>query len=94
MDELGYLFKNFLTPEIKAGSLEDKCWRRIVKIWTNFAKFGNQEIQDQDFEWKPVTLDQINYLAIDQTLKLLRDPDKERMELWQDILAKSPSFLR
>ncbi|CAH1376599.1 unnamed protein product, partial [Tenebrio molitor] len=37
-DEIGYLWKNFLTPEIKPGSIEDLSIRRFVRLWTNFAK--------------------------------------------------------
>ncbi|KAJ9578096.1 hypothetical protein L9F63_025043, partial [Diploptera punctata] len=39
-DELGYLFNTAISPEIQDGSLEQIALKRMVKMWTNFAKTG------------------------------------------------------
>jgi hypothetical protein len=39
-DELGYEFRAFFFPELEAESEDIKLLRRLVKMWTNFAKYG------------------------------------------------------
>lgn len=40
MDELGYLFKNIFQKDLTVSDLDNKVRERMLKLWTNFAKFG------------------------------------------------------
>ncbi|KAJ8963468.1 hypothetical protein NQ318_018951 [Aromia moschata] len=79
-DDLGYLFKNFITPQIKRGSLEDVSFRRFVKMWTNFAKYGNPTPNKNDVGviWKPAQRGNINFLDIGSELTTGANPESER----------------
>jgi carboxylesterase type B len=39
-DELGYEFSAFMSTELDVKSEDVKMLRRLVKMWTNFAKYG------------------------------------------------------
>ncbi|KAF5273125.1 hypothetical protein FQA39_LY07615 [Lamprigera yunnana] len=90
-DELGYLFKCFLTPTIIPGSVEDDGMRRCVTLWTNFAKYGNPNPPQFDplinVIWKPVKNGVLNYLEIGENLTTGVNPDEKRMKLWDDIYS-------
>lgn len=94
-DDLGYLFKNAFTPELVPGSIEDIGQRRFVRLWTNFAKYGNPTI-DKDglldnVLWKPVEKNHLNYLEIGEFLELKRNPeDNGRMAFWDEIYKIKP----
>lgn len=40
MDELGYLFKNYLQEDVEATPQDINMRERMVRLWTNFAKTG------------------------------------------------------
>lgn len=85
-DDLGYLFKNFFTPgTLDFESLEGKTVKRMVKLWTNFAKTGDPNIVD-NVKWEQVTQEQINCLDIGEKLEMVLNPESERMEFWDNIL--------
>nr|XP_022902608.1 esterase B1-like [Onthophagus taurus]XP_022902609.1 esterase B1-like [Onthophagus taurus] len=90
-DEIGYLFKLFLTPEdLELDSMEYKTIKRMTKLWATFAKTGNPNPTEKDeyindINWKPVENNQINYLDIGPELKTYINPEKERMEFWDNI---------
>nr|XP_023011775.1 esterase B1-like [Leptinotarsa decemlineata]XP_023011783.1 esterase B1-like [Leptinotarsa decemlineata]XP_023011790.1 esterase B1-like [Leptinotarsa decemlineata]XP_023011794.1 esterase B1-like [Leptinotarsa decemlineata] len=91
-DELGYLFKSDQMTNVEAGSIEDLSIRRFVKLWTNFAKYGNPtpDKKHVNIIWKPVEEDKIHFLNIGKVLALGEDPEKERMEFWKEIFQYSP----
>ncbi|CAH1365806.1 unnamed protein product [Tenebrio molitor] len=93
-DDLGYLFKTNITPEIQGGSLEELSINRFVKYWTNFAKFGNPNLQDKSKapEWKPVTRNEINFIDIGENITADVDPEPERMQFWRDICSINPEY--
>jgi carboxylesterase type B len=93
-DDLGYLFKTNITPEIQGGSLEELSINRFVKYWTNFAKFGNPNPQDKSEapEWKPVTRNEINFIDIGENITADVDPEPERMQFWRDICSINPEY--
>ncbi|RZC31955.1 uncharacterized protein BDFB_007202 [Asbolus verrucosus] len=97
-DDVGYLFKHFATPEIKAGSLEDTAYRRFVRLWTNFAKYGNPTPQPNDsllnVVWKPVTGSEIDFLDIGKTLIATSSPETDRMNFWKKLFADSPAEIK
>ncbi|KAJ3645076.1 hypothetical protein Zmor_022763 [Zophobas morio] len=95
LDDVGYLFKHFATPEIKRGSFETLSIGRFVKLWTNFAKFGNPTPDNKDrllkTVWKPVTSTKVDFLDIGQDLVAMVNPDHERMKFWKQLYDESPA---
>ncbi|KAJ3624360.1 hypothetical protein MTP99_017993 [Tenebrio molitor] len=94
-DEIGYLFKGFTTPKIIKNSCEDVAMRRIVRMWTNFAKYGNPTPQEDDellgVPWKPTTKEEINVLDIGKNLVLTRNFQNDEMKFWDKLFYESPS---
>ncbi|XP_030027948.2 esterase FE4-like [Manduca sexta] len=71
---------------------------RMVKMWTNFAKYGNPTPNEDDpllqITWDPVdNSERLNYLSIGSELTKGRNPYYERMKFW-DNLYKEHTFLR
>ncbi|XP_056644892.1 esterase B1-like isoform X1 [Diorhabda sublineata] len=87
VDDCGYLFTNYVLPRPKKDTLEDISVRRFVKLWTNFAKYGNPtpEGNDLDIIWKPFEEIHEYFLDIDANLVLGNKPETERIQLWKDI---------
>ncbi|CAK1583667.1 unnamed protein product [Parnassius mnemosyne] len=88
-DEMGYLFYfSRLNYRLDDESPELAVSRKMVQMWTNFAKTGNPtppvDYQSAvDFKWLPVNDTQhINYLNIDGNFTLLTDPDAKRVRFW------------
>ncbi|KAJ8944694.1 hypothetical protein NQ314_009401 [Rhamnusium bicolor] len=78
--------------EITPGSKEDIGQRRVCKLWTNFAKYGNPTPFKEpllNITWEP-TDKSLRYLAIGDTLRMESDPDKDTMNFWDEILPFSP----
>ncbi|KAJ8910437.1 hypothetical protein NQ315_016982 [Exocentrus adspersus] len=92
-DDLGYLFKNLMTPPIPPGSIEDISVRRIVKLWTNFAKVGNPtpDRQELGVAWKSVEKGNLNFIDIGPDLVPGVNPESERMQLWKEIFQLNPN---
>ncbi|KAK9874743.1 hypothetical protein WA026_005555 [Henosepilachna vigintioctopunctata] len=88
-DGLGYQFLFPNTPEVSVGSIEDVSRKRVVKMFTNFAKEGNPNSKDlkELFPngWKPIENGKINALDIGEELSMLTDVEAEGMALWDDI---------
>ncbi|CAH0550113.1 unnamed protein product [Brassicogethes aeneus] len=87
-DDLGYLFKSALTPDIEPGSMEDIGRRRFCRMWTNFAKYGDPTpVSDSlvPIKWLPVGDNKLCFLDIGKELQMLENPDKKRMDFWDDI---------
>lgn len=92
-DDLGYLFKCMVTPEIVPNSIEDIALHRIVKMWTNFAKTGNPTPAESDpritVKWPAATATEFKCLDIGEELTISENPDKERMAFWDKISSLS-----
>lgn len=88
-DDLSYLFKSELNPEIKVGSVEDVAIRRISRLWTNFAKTSDPNSRSIDpllnVQWKPISKTEHNFLDFDEALTVGVDPDGDRMTFWHEI---------
>ncbi|CAH0407446.1 unnamed protein product [Chilo suppressalis] len=86
-------------PEICKGSRDSIVTRsRVVKMWTNFAKFGNPTPEEDDplleIKWDSVdNKEKLNYLSIGTELTKGRNPFHERMIFWEQ-LHKDFTFLR
>jgi carboxylesterase type B len=94
-DDVGYLFKHFLSINIEPGSIEEKSVTRFVKLWTNFAKYGNPTPDKNDsvldVVWKPVTRKELDYLDIGDKLTMRTNPFSERINFWKEIYVNSPA---
>lgn len=70
----------------------------MVKLWTNFAKFGKPNHSKDTtlgYQWRPISKipnsnDEfhIDYLEIGKSIKMKRDPDYERIQFWREIFRK------
>lgn len=84
--------------------------KRMCKMWTNYAKYGNptpdagaDEKDKLTFQWKPVEpVSQhsvkpvkLDYLDIGENIEMRTNPDRERMDFWrQEYLKWNGSFLK
>lgn len=100
-DDVFYLFGGVLADQVKIeeGSREDKMRKLMCKLWTNFAKYHNPT-PDHDnplkFKWTPLkpvepNANQIDldYLVIDDEMKIVRNLNKDRMEFWRGVYRKN-----
>ncbi|XP_038219848.1 esterase E4-like isoform X2 [Zerene cesonia] len=90
-DELGYLFRNDSQADVQATPQDLEMRERMLRLWTNFAKSGNPTPEENHYitvSWLPVTKDNLYYLKLGNELSLGTNPDKEKMEFWEDIYAK------
>ncbi|CAH1176734.1 unnamed protein product [Phaedon cochleariae] len=85
-EELGYLFRQYYTDVPNTDNLMRK---RMVKMWSNFAKVGNPTptIDELllDEIWLPVELDHLYYMNIDANMELLENPFRNQMEFYDRI---------
>ncbi|XP_032525696.2 carboxylic ester hydrolase-like isoform X2 [Danaus plexippus] len=91
LDELGYLFRNDLHKDIVENPQDIKMRERLVRLWTNFAKYGNPTPDKNHYltvTWLPVTKDKLNYIHLSNELSINSDPDKEKMEFWDNLYVK------
>ncbi|KAK5647704.1 hypothetical protein RI129_002596 [Pyrocoelia pectoralis] len=88
-DELGYLFTNSETTSLPPFSVGLKTMRRVIKLWTNFARTGNPNPSELNslinVLWKPVAKDQFHFLDIGENLTVGVNPDKDRAEFWDEL---------
>nr|CAH60168.1 putative esterase [Tribolium freemani] len=89
-DDIGYLFKTKLSPELKTGSLEEISMKRFVKFWTTFARSGSPSADGP--EWKPINKKEINFIDIGENITVGVNPEPERMKVWADIYNSNPLF--
>ncbi|XP_056644897.1 juvenile hormone esterase-like [Diorhabda sublineata] len=88
-DELGYLFNTaFAAHKLHKGQLEISAIRRFVKLWTNFAKYGNPTPTGNDLNitWKPVDKNEVHYLDIGEELVPCTNPIPDRFKVWSEVL--------
>jgi carboxylesterase type B len=89
-DDVSYLFKSFVTPKMKRNSVEEISVKRFVKLWTNFAKTGNPTPVKSnliDVLWRPVNRTANFCLEIGRDLKMIQDPDSDRMKFWNGLYS-------
>lgn len=92
-DDLAYLFRSFFSADIVKGSEEDRYVQIFVKLWTNFAKYGNPTPEvDESFNsviWKPVSKGNLDaYFVIDKDVRMEENQEKDRVEFWQNVFDK------
>nr|WCC58199.1 carboxylesterase [Pharsalia antennata] len=92
-DELFYLFNSgFVSEDVNPGSSEYNGIQRIIKLWANFAKYGNPtpHVGDEllSVTWKPLELQRFNYLDIGEVLEMKIDPEKNVMDFWNNLYTE------
>ncbi|KAJ8984447.1 hypothetical protein NQ317_012511 [Molorchus minor] len=84
----GYLFRTYFSDVSEADALTRS---RMIKLWTNFAKYSNPTPMEdplfQNVVWTPAGPDpsSLNYLNISTNLKVLQNPFKESMDFYDAI---------
>ncbi|XP_023017623.2 esterase FE4 isoform X1 [Leptinotarsa decemlineata] len=94
-DEVGYLFKVKNCMELEKNGLEEVSVRRFVKLWTDFAKYGNPTPDGNDLNilWNPVEKDEMHILDIGEELNMHIDPERDRLKVWNELFEMySPTF--
>nr|ACI42858.1 carboxylesterase [Harmonia axyridis] len=88
-EELGYLFRRNIS-----ASADDVLTRtRMIRLWTNFAKYGDPTpVSDeilQNQKWLPITDNStMNTLSIDYNLTTTLSPDNNAVTFWDKLYAK------
>ncbi|XP_044731315.1 uncharacterized protein LOC123294258 [Chrysoperla carnea] len=89
-DDLAYLFNNVLTPlKLDKQSLEYKTMYRFVKMWTQFARTSNPNVEDDpliNIDWKPSNDNDTFCLHLDEELSYGVNPDLQRIKFWQNLV--------
>ncbi|PSN34294.1 Esterase FE4 [Blattella germanica] len=87
-EEEFYLFHTRIYDYIE-NSPEYTTLKRMVKLWTNFAKTGNPTPEAdpllQNITWTPAKALDRFYLDIGRDLVLKRNLQNDRMSFWEDI---------
>nr|CAD7444966.1 unnamed protein product [Timema bartmani] len=90
-DDLNYLFTTtyFNYTEFESNSTEMKTVRRMVTLWTNFAK--SRELgEGLDLTWEPVGESKQTYLDINTELSVqnLLELHPERSAFWDGLYSE------
>ncbi|XP_022905788.2 juvenile hormone esterase-like [Onthophagus taurus] len=86
-DDLGYLFKTVISPEILNGSVEEIALQRVIRIFGSFAKDSHPLIEGD--HWEPVVDGVLNYVDIGTSTDISGvNPDEENMSFWLDIFER------
>lgn len=76
------------------GSVEDVTIQRMVKLWTNFARFGDPNVKEFDknisTRWDPIERGKFHFLDIGNDISAGVDPDYERIRFWDNIYKLHP----
>ncbi|XP_049778169.1 cholinesterase-like [Schistocerca cancellata] len=75
-----------LDPE----SEEDKVRRNTLRVWTNFAKYGNPTPEADPVVWEPYDLSSRSYLLMQANFSLAHDRLGERMDFWRENVPLLP----
>ncbi|XP_016950192.1 juvenile hormone esterase isoform X2 [Drosophila biarmipes] len=93
-DELGYLFKfGFFNLSLDPKSMEVQVKNRMVRMWTNFAKYGSPTPDNEDpnltTKWTPIdptnVMNSLNYMDISANLAMKTNPEPERQRFWDEM---------
>ncbi|XP_026319308.1 carboxylesterase 1F-like [Hyposmocoma kahamanoa] len=89
-DDLPYIFNMKILPiKVDQNSETYKLINNVVKLWTNFAKFGNPTPDDSlGVHWSPYSTSEEQYLDIGNELIFSSSPDEEQVEFWQMLFKE------
>lgn len=83
---LGYLFP--VKIHVEPDSPEMRGIHRNVRLWTTFARMGDPNQHEPDellIEWPKATLDNFQYLIIQDGMELGTELYAERDQFWTDL---------
>ncbi|XP_049862647.1 cholinesterase-like [Schistocerca gregaria] len=71
-------------------SIEDKVRRNMLRLWTNFAKYGNPTPEADPVIWEPYDQSSRSYLLMQANFTLAHDRIGERMSFWRENVPLLP----
>ncbi|XP_049778168.1 cholinesterase-like [Schistocerca cancellata] len=71
-------------------SEEEKVRRNMLRLWTNFAKYGNPTPEADPVVWEPYDLSSRSYLLMQTNFSLAHDRLGERMDFWRENVPLLP----
>ncbi|XP_054740374.1 esterase B1-like [Anastrepha obliqua] len=101
-DELHYLFQLQNDDLNTLEEYDAQITKRLSAMWANFARHGEPTPQNSNvakelgFTWTPVRdasegdYSKLDYFIIDRKCSMRQDPDKDRMEFWDEIYRTYP----
>ncbi|XP_053689444.1 esterase B1-like [Sabethes cyaneus] len=101
-DDCFYIFCPYFLPNLPDNSAECRVRNTFVKLWSNFAKYGDPTPDDSEetneslgVKWKPIAKMNehsndfsLDCLEIDTNPRMIQNPYPERMKLWRDLLKR------
>ncbi|XP_053686889.1 esterase B1-like [Sabethes cyaneus] len=97
-DELFYMYKSGFLPKLEEKCDEVTVRQNMIKLWTNFAKFGDPTPDEDDsisFKWLPIKSSKrtagnfnLDCLEIGLQPRMVRNPCNERLNFWRRTLKQ------
>jgi len=90
-DDLQYVFNFERYPKIPLGSDLFVASHRLIRMYVNFAKFGNPNYDQSDLQWKPISESEItsrdlNWMYIrNKDCEAMKSPLDERMKFCDEF---------
>lgn len=88
-DDLAYLFYSFYSWKLEKDSMEYLTLRRMIQMWTHFAKTSNPNCEyTTESVWKTVTeTSDIKWLRITNDLKFeeIDEDFREKLKIWNSL---------
>ncbi|KAI4457134.1 carboxylesterase [Holotrichia oblita] len=89
-EDLNYLFTRITSPPV-ITTPEALTQARMIKLWTNFAKFGNPTPDEdellQNVKWRKID-ENLNYLDIGENLNVSVNPHQNQYTFWMNLYSK------
>nr|AXU41413.1 carboxylesterase 2 [Conopomorpha sinensis] len=94
-DDLSYLFiynkerSAYRAAVLDKGESEELAvLKNMIRLRTNFAKYGNPTPEGDEFIWKPATKENKECLVITEELEMRNNLHEDRMKFWDDFIEK------
>ncbi|XP_075147107.1 uncharacterized protein LOC142221315 [Haematobia irritans] len=100
-DDISYLWYAIYSWKLDKNSMEYKTIRRMIKIFVNFAKSSQTNIQNIELDddgassinWKPLQQsDPFEVLNLDETLEIKTQPEKKDFLVWDELYEKDQLY--
>ncbi|XP_055301945.1 acetylcholinesterase-like isoform X2 [Sitodiplosis mosellana] len=88
-DEINYVFGEALNPSLDYMPEERQFSKRIMRYWSNFARFGNPNGQSTENEWPKHTANGREYFELNMNRTHIgRGPRLRQCAFWKDYLPQ------
>lgn len=89
-EELYYIWNSAYEKKYGPLNPSDALTRkRLIKLWTNFAKFGNPTPEKDsilsDVTWEKVETNKFNFMDIGEEIKMLVEPNEKNNRFWRSL---------